>query len=82
MIRGAVNFRMPSAHLPRLSGAVLLGPEFEKYPDTTRLKLDRLVPAMSESLGIKQIQRHHPSRIRLLLLPPRSRRADVRTLKT
>lgn len=48
------RFQMPSAHLPRLSGAVLLGPEFEKYPDTTRLKLDRLVPAMSESLGLKQ----------------------------
>lgn len=48
------RFRMPSAHLPRLSGAVLLGPEFEKYPDTTHLKLDRLVPVMSESLGLKK----------------------------
>lgn len=48
------RFRMPSAHLPRLSGAVLLGPEFEKFPDTTRLKLNRLVPVMSESLGLKQ----------------------------
>ena len=46
------RFHMPSAHLPHLSGAVLLGPEFEKYPDTTRLKLDRLVPVMSESLGL------------------------------
>jgi hypothetical protein len=48
----AGNYRMPSAHLPRLSGEVLLGPEFEKYPDTTRLKLNRLVPVMSESLGL------------------------------
>jgi len=48
----ADNYRMPSAHLQRLSGEVLLGPEFEKYPDTTRLKLDRLVPVMSESLGL------------------------------
>jgi len=53
---GAIEgrFRMPSAYLPRLSGSVLLGPEFEKYPDTTRLKLDRLVPLMSESLGLKK----------------------------
>jgi hypothetical protein len=49
----AVNFRMPSLHLPRLSGEVLLGPEFAKYPETTRLKLDSLVPAMSEALGLK-----------------------------
>jgi hypothetical protein len=48
----AVNFRMPSVHLPRLSGEVLLGPEFAKHPDTTRLKLNRLVPVMSESLGL------------------------------
>ena len=47
------NFRMPTAHLPRLSGELLLGPEFEKYPDTTRLKLDRLVPMMAEALGEK-----------------------------
>jgi len=48
----SVNFRMPSAHLPRLSGAVLLGPEFAKHPETTRLKLDKLVPTMSEALGL------------------------------
>jgi hypothetical protein len=48
----AGNFHMPSAHLPRLSGEPLLGPEFVKYPDTTRLKLDRLVPVMSEALGL------------------------------
>ncbi|MFZ1200407.1 MAG: hypothetical protein WAO07_09600 [Desulfobacterales bacterium] len=47
------NFRMPTAHLPRLSGELLLGPEFQKYPDTTRLKLDRLVPEMAEALGLK-----------------------------
>lgn len=46
-------FKMPADHLPRLSGEVLLGPEFEKHPDTTRLKLDRLVPVMAESLGLK-----------------------------
>ncbi|PKN18918.1 MAG: hypothetical protein CVU71_09000 [Deltaproteobacteria bacterium HGW-Deltaproteobacteria-6] len=52
---GAVsdNYHMPSAHLPRLSGDALLRPEFAKYPDTTRLKLDRLVPMMSEALGLK-----------------------------
>lgn len=47
------DFRMPTSHLPRLSGALLLGPEFEKHPDTTRLKLDRLVPEMAEALGLK-----------------------------
>ncbi|MFZ0613106.1 MAG: hypothetical protein WAM73_12780 [Desulfobacterales bacterium] len=47
------NFRMPTAHLPRLSGELLLGPEFAKYPDTTQLKLDRLVPEMAEALGLK-----------------------------
>ncbi len=47
------KFQMPTAHLPRLSGKLLLGPEFEKYPDTTRLKLDRLVPMMAETLGKK-----------------------------
>ena len=47
------NFRMPTSHLPRLSGEVLLGPEFEKYPDTTRLKLDRLVPEIAAALGLK-----------------------------
>ena len=50
----AANFRMPSPHLPRLSGEVLLGPEFAKYPDTARLKLDSLVPAISEALGLKK----------------------------
>ena len=47
------DFRMPTAHLPRLSGEVLLGPEFEKYPDTTQLKLDRLVPEMADALGLQ-----------------------------
>ncbi|BBO78865.1 hypothetical protein DSCW_62820 [Desulfosarcina widdelii] len=48
------RFQMPTAHLPRLSGELLLGPEFEKYPETTRLKLDRLVPMMSKALGKKK----------------------------
>jgi hypothetical protein len=47
------DFAMPTAHLPRLSGALLLGPEFKRHPATTRLKLDRLVPEMSEALGVK-----------------------------
>ena len=47
------DFGMPTAHLPRLSGELLLGPEFAAHPDTTRLKLDRLVPMMSEALGLK-----------------------------
>jgi hypothetical protein len=47
------SYHMPTPHLPRLSGEVLLGPEFEKYPDTTRLKLDRLVPEMADALGVK-----------------------------
>ncbi|HNW26962.1 MAG TPA: hypothetical protein PKN50_00680 [Spirochaetota bacterium] len=53
--RGAAtgNFDMPTAHLPRLSGDWTLGPEFKKFPDTTRLKLNRLVPLMSEALGKK-----------------------------
>lgn len=46
-------YKMPTADLPRLSGDLLLGPEFKKHPDTTRLKLDRLVPLMSEALGLK-----------------------------
>lgn len=52
---GAKNgkFQMPTDHLPRLSGDLLLGPEFERHPDTTRLKLDRLVPLMSDALGKK-----------------------------
>jgi len=44
-------YDMPTDHLPRLSGKLLLGPEFERYPQTTRLKLDRLVPVMAEALG-------------------------------
>jgi hypothetical protein len=47
------NFKMPNAHLPRLSGELLLGPEFKKHPETTRLKLNRLVPMMADSLGLK-----------------------------
>ncbi len=47
------NFHMPTDHLPRLSGELLLGPEFAKYPETTQLKLDQLVPTMSEALGLK-----------------------------
>jgi hypothetical protein len=47
------NFQMPTAHLPRLSGEALLGPEFKKHPDTTRLKLGRLVPEMADALGLK-----------------------------
>ncbi|MFZ5571634.1 MAG: hypothetical protein ACOZF0_14625 [Thermodesulfobacteriota bacterium] len=47
------NFKMPTAELPRLSGELLLGPEFAKHPETTRLKLDRLVPMMSEALGLR-----------------------------
>lgn len=47
------DFRMPTDHLPRLSGALLLGPEFANHPETTRLKLDRLVPQMAEGLGKK-----------------------------
>ena len=45
--------QMPTVHLPRLSGSVLLRPEFEKYPETTRLKLKQLVPTMSDALGVK-----------------------------
>jgi len=48
------NFHMPTSHLPRLSGELLLGPEFQKHPDTTRLKLNRLVPEMSKALGLKK----------------------------
>jgi len=46
-------YDMPTAALPRLSGALLLGPEFDRTPETTRLKLDRLVPEMSAALGVK-----------------------------
>jgi hypothetical protein len=31
---------------------VLLGPEFEEHPETTDLKLDRLVPEMADALGL------------------------------
>ena len=53
--QGAVDgdFSMPTAHLPRLSGDFLLGPEFATYPDTTKLKLNRLVPEMADALGLK-----------------------------
>lgn len=47
------NFRMPSGHLPRLSGDLLLGTERRKHPKTTQLKLDRLVPEMADALGLK-----------------------------
>jgi len=47
------NFSMPNDHLPRLSGDLLLGPEFASQPETTRLKLNRLVPEMSAALGLK-----------------------------
>jgi hypothetical protein len=47
------NFHMPTDHLPRLSGALLLGPERTKYPETTSLKLNRLVPVMADALGVK-----------------------------
>jgi hypothetical protein len=46
-------YDMPTADLPRLSGKLLLGPEFARAPDTTSLKLNRLVPEMSEALGLK-----------------------------
>ena len=54
--QGAVTatFKMPTDHLPRLSGEVLLGPEFEKHPQTTRLKLNRLVPEIAFALGVKK----------------------------
>ena len=48
------HFKMPTHHLPRLSGDLLLGPEFERHPVTTRLKLNRLVPEISTALGLKR----------------------------
>ena len=48
------NFHMPTNHLPRLSGTLLLGPEFQSHPETTQLKLHRLVPEMAEALGKSQ----------------------------
>lgn len=47
------NFRMPSEHLPRLSGDLLLTTERRKHPKTTQLKLNRLVPEMADALGLK-----------------------------
>ncbi len=46
-------YDMPTANLPRLSGELFLGPEFARAPETTRLKLNRLVPEMSAALGLK-----------------------------
>lgn len=46
------KFHMPTNHLPRLSGELLLGPERTKYPVTTDLKLNRLVPLMADALGV------------------------------
>lgn len=46
-------YDMPTDDLPRLSGALLLGPEFARAPETTQLKLSRLVPEMSAALGVK-----------------------------
>jgi hypothetical protein len=45
------NFSMPSTDLIRLSGRLLLGPELKNHGDTTRLKLDRLVPPMAQALN-------------------------------
>lgn len=47
------DFKMPTNYLPRLSGDFLLRSEFEKHPKTTRLKLDRLIPMMTDALGVK-----------------------------
>ncbi len=49
----AGNFDMPNNQLPKLSGDLLLGPEFKQHPNTTRLKLNRLVPEMADALGLK-----------------------------
>lgn len=49
----SLNFQMPASHLPVLSGDWTLSPEFKNYPETTKLKLDKLVPLMSEALGKK-----------------------------
>jgi hypothetical protein len=48
------NFHMPTDHLPRLSGQVLLGNERELFPEATRIKLGKLVPAMADALGMSQ----------------------------
>lgn len=47
------NFQMPNDYLPRLSGKLLLGPELKTNPETTRLKLNRLVPTIADALGVK-----------------------------
>ncbi|MBF0102554.1 MAG: hypothetical protein HQK77_16765 [Desulfobacterales bacterium] len=47
------DFNMPTDYLPRLSGKLLLGPEFANHPETTRLKLNKLVPEMADALGLK-----------------------------
>jgi hypothetical protein len=47
------NYNMPTHHLPRLSGELLLGPERAKHPDTTTIKLNKLVPEMASALGVK-----------------------------
>ena len=49
----ADNFNMPNDYLPMLSGKLLLGPELKTNPDTTRLKLNRLVPTVADALGVK-----------------------------
>jgi hypothetical protein len=48
------NYHMPTDHLPRLSGELLLGPERANYPETTELKLNRLVPVMTDALGMNR----------------------------
>ena len=53
-----MSFEQRKAHmekevLPRLSGDFLLGPEFQKHPQTTQLKLNQLVPEMADALGLK-----------------------------
>lgn len=48
------NYHMPTDHLPRLSGQVLIGNERELFPEATRIKLGKLVPAMAEALGMNQ----------------------------
>jgi hypothetical protein len=47
------RFGMPTEHLPRLSGDWTLAPERKNHPRTTRLKRERLVPAVAGALGVK-----------------------------
>ncbi len=47
------DFTMPTEHLPRLSGDMNLGTERENHRETTKLKLDELVPKMADALGVK-----------------------------